>query len=62
MSRRLERRIECGRDAGVSAADGALNIHDIVEEWQQNGFVFNVFPIVYPDHPDQFRIGETYRM
>ena len=38
-----------------------MNIHDIVEEWQQNGFVFNVFPIVFPDHPDQFKIGKISR-
>ena len=66
-TRRLERRIECGRDCGwtsavdgiggSSATQGVDDIIDVVEEWSQNGFVFNVFPIVYDDDPKDFIAG-----
>ena len=65
-TRRLERRIECGRDCGwtsavdgigTSTAKGVDDIVEVVEEWSQSGFVFNVFPIVYEDDPKDFIAG-----
>ena len=69
-TRRLERRIECGRDCGwtsavdgigSSTAKGVDDIVEVVEEWSQSGFVFNVFPIVYEDDPKDFIAGSFDR-
>ena len=70
--RRYERGVECGRDPGpyeVSSPsiDGSLIeakneasthfLHEAVGNCGQNGFVFSVIPIVYPDDPKDFVPG-----
>ena len=63
--RRVERRIECGRDCcfrhreDAVSSTGAENVLEIVEDWNENGYVFNVLSLFYEDDPEDYVAGET---
>ena len=63
--RRVERRIECGRDCcfrhreDTVSSTGAENVLEIVEDWNENGYVFNVLPLFYENDPEDYVAGVT---